>query len=179
MTTKNSFISEILFMIFFTFLYFIVQINFFSFVLPFLLFILLFMFLFNFFQVKVQPSVEEYKRRYIENIEKLVLNQLKLVTFSATLQCKNTENKMNENENKNNDINEVKESHKNDSKDEIIRKNDANYIKESIENFSFPYTFFNGKIKFDSQLAKNLPNDANLRILRNLWSGEKIILRDF
>jgi hypothetical protein len=129
--------------------------------------------------VKVQPSVDEYKRKYIENIEKLVLNQSKLVTFSATLQCNNTENKMNESENKGDYNIESKESHKNDSKDEIIGKNDANYIKESKEKFSFPFTFSNGKIKFDSQLAKILPIDANLRNLRNLWSGEKIVFCDF
>jgi hypothetical protein len=35
--------------------------------------------------VKVQPSAEEYRRRYIENIQKLLLTQSKLVTYSATI----------------------------------------------------------------------------------------------
>lgn len=120
--------------------------------------------------MKVQPSVDEYKRRYIENIEKLVLNQAKLTTFSATLQCNNTENKINENINNNFNENEIK--------DEINIKNNKNQIKDKKEKISFLFTFSNGKIKFDSQLAKNLPNDANLRILRNLWSGEKIVSCD-
>lgn len=120
--------------------------------------------------MKVQPSVDEYKRRYIENIEKLVLNQAKLATFSATLQCNNTENKINENINNNFNENEIK--------DEINIKNNKNQIKDKKEKISFLFTFSNGKIKFDSQLAKNLPNDANLRILRNLWSGEKIVSYD-
>ena len=116
----------------------------------------------------MQPSVEEYKRRHIENIEKLVQNQSKLVTFSATLECNNTENKIHENESNN--------ANKNEIEVENNTKNIANYIKDMKEIFSFPFVFSNGKIKFDSQLAKKLPSDSNLRILRNLWSGEKKII---
>ena len=33
----------------------------------------------------MQPSAEEYRRRYIENIQKLLLTQSKLVAYSATI----------------------------------------------------------------------------------------------
>ena len=104
-------------------------------------------------KVKVQPSLEEYKRRYLENIEKLVLNQTKLVTFSATIITDNTVNEKNE----------ILES-------KIKKKN---IMEENSEISLFTFSFKNGKIEFDVQQAKNLPIDSDLRNSRNLWSGEK------
>ena len=110
-------------------------------------------FFISYCKVKLQPSVEEYRRRYLDNIEKLVLNQTKLVTFSATL----TENI----------ISEKKE-------DLESNKKDQRYTEEKI-NSSLPFFFLNGKIGFNLQLAKNLPCDSDLRVLRNLWSGKNFL----
>ena len=104
----------------------------------------------------MQPSAEEYKRRYLENIEKLVLYQAKLVTFSAIITAQK--------------LHEKSENFKSDG-------DDKNQTEKVNENSSFPFSFLNGKIKFDLQSAKNLPCDSDLRISRNLWSGEEIFFK--
>ena len=90
----------------------------------------------------MQPSAEEYRRRYLENIQKLLLTQSKLVNFSATIKAKDR------------------------------TSDGAGGVSGVCVGDILPsLPLGEGRLVYDLEMARAQPVDCNLRVLRSLWTG--------
>ena len=140
----------------------------------------------------MQPPAEEFRRRYLENIEKLVLTQEKTISYSGVIKKKIKVEKevadtcyMEENGNEGGLEKDKEGSDKDDEKSENgtqgseksearIKKSKSKEMKsiDQNQNFSFPPLLLNGgRIFFDIEQARNVPVSENIRAMRELWSG--------
>ena len=142
--------------------------------------------------MKVQPPAEEFRRRYLENIEKLVLTQEKTISYSGVIKKKIKVEKevagtyyMEESGNEGGIETDKEGSDKDDEKSENgtqgseksearIKKSKSKEMKsiDQNQNVSFPPLLLNcGRIFFDIEQARNVPVSENIRAMRELWSG--------
>ena len=110
-------------------------------------------------------------------MEKLILNQDKLVTFSAVIQEKTVTYGGNRGSGKDGD-NDGDGDNEGDeeNKDEDNGNAEASRSEEKDGPSSLPafppITIGSGRMFFDSERARNVPVDENIRGMKDLWSGE-------
>ena len=130
----------------------------------------------------------------MENIEKLLLNQEKTISYTGVIKKMIKVEKviadtydMQENGSEGGIDNDKegsdKEDERSENENEGSEKSEAKIIKsrskemKSIEqspNFSFPPLLLNcGRIFFDIEQARNVPVSENIRAMRDLWSGRQ------